>query len=76
MNINICIDKSLYFIYHYIEYFYKGVCSGMIREMIYKYLQRKRDKEQYEVIKLRWKKAELERLLEQRKNEVKLYEEH
>ena len=48
----------------------------MIRALIYKYLKRKRDKEQHEVIKLRWKKAELERLLEQRKNEVKLYEEH
>ena len=48
----------------------------MIRELIYKYLQRKRDKKQHEVIKLRWKKAELERLLEQRKNEVKSYEEH
>lgn len=48
---------------------YKGVCSGMIRELIYKYLRRKRDKEQHEVIKLRWKKAELERLLEQRKKE-------
>ena len=42
----------------------------MIRELIYKYLQKKRDKEQHEVIKLRWKKAEIERLLEQRKKEV------
>lgn len=41
----------------------------MIRELIYKYLQKKRDKEQHEVIKLRWKKAKLERLLEQRKKE-------
>lgn len=41
----------------------------MIRELIYKYLQRKRDKKQHEVIKLRWKKAELERLLEQKKKE-------
>lgn len=41
----------------------------MIRELIYKYLQRKRDKEQHEVIKLRLKKAELEKLLGQKKKE-------
>lgn len=41
----------------------------MIRELIYKYLQRKRDKERHEVMKLNWKKAEIERLLEQRKKE-------
>ena len=41
----------------------------MLKEFIYQILSKKRDKEQHEVIKLRWKKAELERLLEQRKKE-------
>lgn len=41
----------------------------MIKEFIYNILANKRDKERHEVIKLNWKKAEIEKLLEQRKKE-------
>lgn len=41
----------------------------MIKEFIYNILAKKRDKERHEVIKLNWKKAEIEKLLEQRKKE-------
>ena len=41
----------------------------MLKEFIYQILSKKRDKERHEVMKLNWKKAELERLLEQRKKE-------
>lgn len=41
----------------------------MLKEFIYKILSKKRDKERHEVMKLNWKKAEIERLLEQRKKE-------
>ncbi len=41
----------------------------MVKEFIYNILAKKRNKEQHEVIKLKWKKAEIERLLEQRKKE-------
>ena len=42
----------------------------MLKEFIYQILSKKRDKERHEVMKLNWKKAEIERLLEQRKKEV------
>ena len=41
----------------------------MLKEFIYQILSKQRDKERHEVMKLIWKKAELERLLEQRKKE-------
>ena len=41
----------------------------MLKDFIYQILSKKRDKERHEVMKLNWKKAELERLLEQRKKE-------
>lgn len=41
----------------------------MLKEFIYQILSKKRDKERHEVMKLNWKKAEIERLLEQRKKE-------
>ena len=42
----------------------------MLKNFIYQILSKKRDKKRHEVIKLNWKKAEIERLLEQRKKEV------
>lgn len=42
----------------------------MLKDFIYQILSKKRDKERHEVMKLNWKKAEIERLLEQRKKEV------
>lgn len=41
----------------------------MLKEFIYQILSKKRDKERHEVMKLNWKKAKIERLLEQRKKE-------
>ena len=41
----------------------------MLKDFIYQILSKKRDKERHEVMKLNWKKAEIERLLEQRKKE-------
>lgn len=41
----------------------------MLKDFIYHILSKKRDKERHEVMKLNWKKAEIERLLEQRKKE-------
>lgn len=41
----------------------------MLKKFIYQILSKKRDKERHEVMKLNWKKAEIERLLEQRKKE-------
>ena len=41
----------------------------MLRELVYNWLVRKRDKKQHEVMKLRWRKAEIERLLDQQKKE-------
>lgn len=46
----------------------------MIRNFVYRLLQGRRDRERHNVMKLRWKKAELERLLEQRKKEGKYAE--
>ena len=42
----------------------------MLKDFIYQILSKKRDKKRHEVIKLNWKIAEIERLLEQRKKEV------
>ena len=42
----------------------------MVKYCIYQIVSKKRDKKRHEVIKLNWKKAEIERLLEQRKKEV------
>lgn len=42
----------------------------MLKDFIYQILLKKRDKKRHEVMKLNWKKAEIERLLEQRKREV------
>lgn len=41
----------------------------MLKDFIYQILSKKRDKERHKVMKLNWKKAEIERLLEQRKKE-------
>ena len=41
----------------------------MLKDFMYQILSKKRDKERHEVMKLNWKKAEIERLLEQRKKE-------
>ena len=43
----------------------------MIREWILKKLQEKLSKEKHEVMKLRWKKAELERRIAQSNKSVK-----
>ena len=43
----------------------------MIKDLVYAWLVRKRNKKQHEVMQLRWKKAEIERLLDQRKKERK-----
>ena len=40
----------------------------MIRDKIIEMLKKKSVREQQEVIQLRWKKAELERLINQKKN--------
>ena len=42
----------------------------MLKDFIYQILSEKIDKKRHEVMKLNWKKAEIERLLEQRKKEV------
>jgi len=41
----------------------------MLKDLVYGWLVRKRDKKQHEVMQLRWRKAEIERLLDQRKKE-------
>lgn len=41
----------------------------MLKELLYKILSNKRNKEQQEVIRLRWKLAEIERVLDQKKKE-------
>lgn len=48
----------------------------MLRELVYNWLVRKRDEKRHEVMRLRWRKTELERTLETKKNEVKLHEEY
>lgn len=48
----------------------------MLREFVYNWLVRKRDKKQHEVMQLRWRKAELERILTTKKNEVKAHEKY
>lgn len=41
----------------------------MLKDFIYQTLLKKKDKERHNLMKLEWQKAELERLLEQRKKE-------
>lgn len=41
----------------------------MIKDLVYAWLVRKRNKKQHEVMQLRWRKAEIERLLDQKKKE-------
>lgn len=41
----------------------------MLRELVYNWLVRKRDEKRHEVMQLRWRKAEIERLLDQKKKE-------
>lgn len=41
----------------------------MLKDFICQILSKKKDKERHNVLKLEWQKAELERLLEQRKKE-------
>lgn len=41
----------------------------MLKDLVYGWLVRKRNKKQHEVMQLRWRKAEIERLLDQRKKE-------
>ena len=48
----------------------------MLRELIYNWLVRKRDEKRHEVMQLRWRKTELERILTTKKNEVKSHEKY
>ena len=41
----------------------------MLKDLVYSWLVRKRNKKQHEVMQLRWRKAEIERLLDQKKKE-------
>lgn len=43
----------------------------MLKDLVYGWLVQKRNKKQHEVMQLQWKKAEIERLLDQRKKERK-----
>ena len=43
----------------------------MLKDRVYGWLVQKRNKKQHEVMQLQWKKAEIERLLDQRKKERK-----
>lgn len=45
----------------------------MIKDRIIEMLKKKSVRERQEVIRLRWKKAELERLLQQKKQEKSAY---
>lgn len=58
----------IYVIIYTEPYNYNGEENNMIRDKIIEMLKKKSVREQQEVIRLRWKKAELERLINQKKN--------
>ena len=49
-------------------YNYNKEINRMIKEKIIEMLKKKSHREQHKVTKLRWQKAELERLIDQKKN--------